>query len=129
MTLPLRVFGEQFAGLAALGALGYWWLGWPESNLAQLAVSAFVVAILLAGMVLLAVRARRGLRATNRVMTIVAVAVCLAAAYALVIWVPALTGFRAQAVSVVLRFGAAYLLLVTGWISFWAATSARKTEG
>lgn len=58
----------------------------------------------------------RNRRWTHAVIYIALFIVCAYLPYRLIWWVPALSGLNAQSASMVLRFTAAYLLAVTGWL-------------
>jgi hypothetical protein len=113
---------EQIAGLAVLGGAWYWWLGITESSVSRLLQSA---SVLLAILALLLAIVRRGLArlsdpaqpgsAGQNLVAMLLLAMSIAAAYYLVWWVPGITSIRGQVVSAVLRFGAAFFLVVTFW--------------
>lgn len=123
MNFSPRLLLEQALGLAAIGGLAYWWLGWPEGSVPQLLVSVLAIAIMLAGTVALALRGRSLVTGQRKLGAVIGLVVCGIAAIALINWVPGVSGFRAQATSIALRFGAAYLLFVVAWVSLLALTS------
>jgi hypothetical protein len=128
-----RLIVEQVLGHAALAALLYWWLGYAESGIPQLLLSLVCVVLLIAGTVFLAVRARGQLRATvpsAPVTTVIAVLLlpaALAVGYLLVWWVPQVEGFTAQALSMVARWGLAYLLVLLAWLNLLGKTPQHKS--
>lgn len=138
---PFRVWkqpvamAEQALGLAALGAIFYWWLGVAETSMGQFVISALGLLVLLAGVWWLVRRGRvrvaaeSAAGASERLGAVVLLGLCGFAAYHLVWWVPGVEGMRAQIASLVVRFGAAFLLVVTAWANllgaFRPATSAQ----
>lgn len=118
---PIAVL-EQMVGLAALGALWYWWLGIAESNISRSLMSLAAVFAMLAVLAATIARGRKRLSepeapgsAGQTLTALLLLAMSIAAAYFLIWWVPGIAGLRGQIVSVVLRFGLAFLLVVTFW--------------
>ncbi len=124
---------EQAAGLAVLGGLWYNWLGIAESSISQLLLSAATVLAMIAIAWMLVKRGRTRIApsAGPALVALLLFAMSLAAAYSLVWWVPGVSGLRSQTISVVLRFGAAFVLVVTFWANFLGSLSrsgASNTE-
>ena len=118
---------EQALGLGGFGAIFYWWLGVAETSMGQFVVSALGL-VALAGLAWTLIRRGR-LRvgggappdAGERLGAAVLLALCVFAAYHLVWWVPGVEGMRAQLASMALRFGSAFLLVVTAWANLLGA--------
>lgn len=118
----MRTLLEQGLGLIVLGALGWYWLGVPESSVGMTVVSLMVFLLLVAGLVLLA---RRGVRQTVARRPI-AWLLGIPVAWLLVKWVPTFEGFSMQAASMAVRFGLAFVLLLLGWVTALSLVGARK---
>jgi len=124
---------EQVVGLIALGGVWYWWLGIAESTIAKTLLSIVLFVLMLGGLWLLVRRGRARLASQPGSMgqslaALLFLAMSLAAAYHLIWWVPEITGLRGQMVSVVLRFGAAFLLIVTFWTNLLGSLSRTTTQ-
>ena len=118
----MRTLLEQGLGLVVLGALGWYWLGVPESSAGMTVLSLVVFLLLVAGLVLLA---RRGVKqATER--RSVAWLLGIPVAWLLVKWVPAFEGFNMQAASMAVRFGLAFVLVLLGWVTALSIAGSRK---
>ena len=133
-TRPVAML-EQIAGLAALGALWYWWLGIAETTTGRVLLSLAVLLLLLAGVWLLVRRGRARLAdpdqpgSTGVAFTaLLLLVMSLAAAYYLIWWVPELKGMWGQMASVALRFGAAFALVATFWANLLGSL-ARHSKG
>lgn len=115
-TRPVAMI-EQTVGLVALGSLWYWWLGIAESTTLRLLLSATVLLAMLAALWLLVQRGRARVAgsAGPALVALLLFAMSLAAAYFLIWWVPAISGLRGQTVSMVIRFGTAFALVITFW--------------
>ena len=118
-TRPVAML-EQAAGLAVLGGLWYKWLGIAESSVSQLLLSVSTVFGMLAITLMLVARGRTRIAGPTgpTLVALLLFAMSLAAAYYLVWWVPSVAGLRSQTISVALRFGVAFLLVVTFWANF-----------
>lgn len=132
LTRP-AAFAEQAAGLAALGAVWIWWLGIAESTAGRLLLSGAALLVLVAGFWLLVRRGRARLAdpgqpgSPAQVFTaLLLLAMSIGAAYFLIWWVPGFEGLRGQMVSLVLRFGAAFLLVALFWSNFLAALAPKR---
>ena len=124
-----RLLLSQTAGAAALALAKWWWLGYAESSVTQLVISALAALALAAGFVWLVVSAVRQLRqapAPRFMLEFLLFAASLYVAYRLVWWVPAFSSLVAQALSMAVRFGVAYLLVLTGWLSLLASISGGR---
>lgn len=124
---PLAML-EQAVGLAALGVVWYWWLGIAESSTLRFLLSLLVLAAIVGGLWLLVRRGRARLSGPLAGPALVAAllfAMSLAAAYYLIWWVPEVSGLRAQTASVAVRFGAAFLLVVTFWANLLGSMAQR----
>ncbi|MBM3795456.1 MAG: hypothetical protein FJW31_15645 [Acidobacteria bacterium] len=132
---PFRVWkqpvamAEQALGLAGLSVIFYWWLGVAETSMGQFVVSALGFLVLLAGVWWLVRRGRARVAAEapaggtgERIGALILLGLCAFAAYHLVWWVPGVEGMRGQLASMVARFGAALLLVVTGWANLLGAS-------
>ncbi len=122
----------QAAGHAVLFGAFYWWLGFAESGSFALLLSLAALLLMAAGVVALARRARQQLaaagpaRPVDGVVAVLLFGAAVAIAYWLVGWVPEFEGFTTQAISMAVRWGTGYLLVVVAWLSLLAATSAGK---
>ena len=118
-TRPVAML-EQAAGLAVLGGLWYKWLDIAESSISQLLLSAATVLAIIAIAWMLVKRGRSRISPSSgpALVALLLLAMSLAAAYYLVWWVPGVTGLRSQTISMVLRFGAAFVLVLTFWANF-----------
>lgn len=116
-----RVFATQFAGIAVILCLFYWWTGLPEATGAQVAISLAVLVVGLAGLAGLAALGVRGFRPTPAggimvwLTALGGFAIALRFAYWIIWWVPGATSFGGQAFSFAIRFGLAYLAVVGAW--------------
>lgn len=123
-----RVLVEQVLGWGLLCGLLYWWLGLAESSISQLLLSAGGVLVILAVLVLLVGRIRRMAAASPVRPALVPALVTLGGsillAWWLVWWIPPVQGLRMQMISAALRFGVAYLLLVTFWVDLVASAGS-----
>ncbi|MEZ5403312.1 MAG: hypothetical protein R2729_26770 [Bryobacteraceae bacterium] len=122
------LIAEQALGFAAIGGVFWWWLGFPESGTAALLLSIAALVLMIAGVVALVRRARAKLagapaNGSDGIVSLMLLIAALAAAYYLVWWVPDLTGFGAQAVSMAIRWGVAYLAVLLAWLNLLGATS------
>lgn len=131
-------FAEQCLGLALLGGIWFWWLDLAESTTGRLIISGLTVTAIAAGVWLLARRGRARFAspenqaaggAGQAIAAALLLAMSIAAAYWLVWWVPAIDSLTGQVVSIVLRFGAAFLLVALFWSNLLAsAAAARKAQ-
>ena len=120
---------EQVAGLATVGGLWYWWLGVAESTIASFMLSIFVLLLMIVAAWLLIRRGRQRLggesNSTGQSLTaLLLLAMSLAAAYYLIWWVPAISSLSGQTISVVLRFGVAFALVLTFWANLLGGLAA-----
>jgi hypothetical protein len=127
-----RVVLEQAFGHTVLAALLYWWLGYAESGIPQLLISLLCVALLIAGTLALAIRARRllgGETQPERIRILIAALLlpgALAITYFLIWWIPPFEGITAQAVSMAVRWGVAYVLVLFAWLNLLQKTARAK---
>ncbi len=109
----MRTAIEQAIGLAALGALVWFWLGLAESSTLVLMGSAALSLLIVAGLVLMVRRGLQQLTERWHIAWLLGVPV----AWLLVHWVPGFQSFTGQAASLAIRFAVAYLLFVAGWVT------------
>lgn len=126
-------FAEQALGLLLAGGIFWWWLGIAESSASRLLFSASALLALVAVLAVLIKRGRTRLADASEpgsgaqaITALLFLAMSIAAAYFLVWWVPAIEGLRGQIASVVLRFGAAFLLVVLFWSNLLAAMAPKN---
>ena len=124
---------EQIVGLIALGGIWYWWLGIAESTISRTLLSVSVLLPMVAGFLFLVRRGRSRLARQpgstgQSLAALLLMAMSLAAAYYLIWWVPGISSLRGQMVSMVLRFGAAFLLIITFWTNLLGSLSRTTTQ-
>lgn len=126
-------FAEQMLGLGAIGGIFWWWLGIAESTTGRVMLSAAALVAIVAGLWILVHRGRARLAdsaqpgsVAQSLSALLFLAMSVAAAYWLIWWVPAIEGLRGQIASMVVRFGAAFLLVALFWSNLLAAMASPK---
>lgn len=109
----MRIVFEQAAGLAALAALTWFWLGLSEASVLSLLGSVVVALAILAGLCFLIIRGLAQASPRRHPAWLLGLPV----AWLLVTWVPGFDSLAAQAVSMGIRWLAAYGFFVVFWVT------------
>jgi len=124
-----RLLVEWTLGAAALVPLTYWWLGVNETSAARLALSAAGFVLILAIWLVLLWRSRRTLCRSRegapgiaaRLGAALLFAGSFVAAFKLIWWVPVIHSLPGQALSMAVRFAAAYAVALIAGLNLIAA--------